>query len=191
MTRHIYPCEHEECQALECLRDIRRMIDSVERNSEDFVLLVQNAQLPAGRVRDSQVDDILLLSRLAIEEYQERRRRSKYFDVDLFGEPAWDMLLDLFVAGAVERRLSVTALCYGSGSSQTTALRWLGVLESKGLVGRSADKLDKRRVWVMLTKQGDLAVRSYLLERAKRKYGDQITSGLIARRAKQVPSGAD
>lgn len=191
MTQHIHPCEDEACDAFKCLRDIRQMIDSVHGDAEDLLMPVQSAQLPAGRVRDSQVDDILLLSRLALEEYQERRRRSKYFDVDLFGEPAWDMLLDLFVAWAVERRLSVTALCYGSGSSQTTALRWLGVLESKGLVGRSADKFDKRRVWVMLTKQGDLAVRSYLLGRAKRKYGDQITSGLVTRRTKQVHSSAE
>ena len=35
---------------------------------------------------------------LARTLYAERRRRDRTFPVDIFGEPSWDILLDLFVA---------------------------------------------------------------------------------------------
>ncbi|MEQ1499493.1 MAG: MarR family transcriptional regulator [Novosphingobium sp.] len=154
-------------RAAACLLAIREMIDTADIDGE------RNGNGQAHDIFDtknnSRMDDTPFLGRLALEEYRERRRRSKYFESNLFGEPAWDMMLDLFIAAVAEKRLSITALCYGSGSPPTTALRWIGLLEGHALVTRFADNLDKRRTWVVLTTKGDRAMRHYLLDRKNRQ----------------------
>jgi DNA-binding MarR family transcriptional regulator len=92
---------------------------------------------------------------------RERRRRNDFFDPELFGEPAWDMLLDLYGHQLDQNRISVSALCSSSGVPATTALRWIGNLERAGLVLRRNDPLDGRRVWIELTNDGSSAVDRY------------------------------
>jgi DNA-binding MarR family transcriptional regulator len=88
----------------------------------------------------SQVTNILRL----------RRQRNKLFGGDLFGEPAWDILLELYAAAGNGRKLSVSGACYASGVPVTTALRWILRLEKDGWIRRTEDPLDKRRSWLML-----------------------------------------
>ncbi|MDF8332221.1 MarR family winged helix-turn-helix transcriptional regulator [Novosphingobium cyanobacteriorum] len=88
---------------------------------------------------------------LARRAYADRRRRAKLFDPSLFGEPAWDMLLDLFIAAKEGKRVSVTSACIGADVPATTALRWIAVLESQGLVVRESDPKDARRAFIHLT----------------------------------------
>lgn len=92
---------------------------------------------------------------VARSAYRERRRRSEIFnDPTLFGEPAWDILLDLFIAAKERKRLPVTSACIGAAVPATTALRWLTVLEDKGLILRENDAADARRVFVRLSSDG-------------------------------------
>jgi hypothetical protein len=92
---------------------------------------------------------------LAESAYLDRRRRDKYFsDATLFGEPAWDILLDLFIAAGEKKRISITSACIGAAAPPTTALRWLTILERSGLVEREGDERDQRRSYVRLTKLG-------------------------------------
>ena len=80
----------------------------------------------------------------------ERRLRERFFDPDLFGEPAWDMLLDLYAARLEHTRVSVSSLCIAATVPSTTALRWLRTLTENGLVRRHADPQDRRRVFIEL-----------------------------------------
>ena len=93
--------------------------------------------------RDS---DVWLL--VAEDLYRERQRRREFFGEDLFGEPAWDMLLDLYIAEKKNKRVSVTAACLGANCSGTTGLRRLQQLDERGLVVREADPKDARRSFV-------------------------------------------
>lgn len=94
-------------------------------------------------------------SEVARNAYRERRRRSNIFDdPTLFGEPAWDILLDLFIAAKERKRLPVTSACIGAAVPATTALRWLTVLEEKHLIVRENDMADARRVFVRLSSDG-------------------------------------
>lgn len=72
----------------------------------------------------------------------------------LVANPAWDMLLDLFLAQERNEPICVTSLCYASHVPPTTALRWIGVLVDDGLVFRRQDREDKRRSYVLLTDAG-------------------------------------
>jgi len=76
----------------------------------------------------------------------------------LFGEPGWDILLDLFIAGQQGNRLQVSSVCLDAGVPSTTMLRWLARLESEGLIARNADDRDGRRRFVELTDRGTRAM---------------------------------
>lgn len=87
----------------------------------------------------------------ARKHLEARRARARFLPVDLFGEPAWDLLLDLFVAGEEGKGVSITSACIASGAPSTTALRWIGVLEERGLIVKVPDPEDGRRIYVSLT----------------------------------------
>ncbi len=99
---------------------------------------------------------------MARRAYSDRRRRSKYFDPSLFGEPAWDLLLDLFIAEKEGRRVSVTSACIGAAVPTTTALRWILVLENEDLVWRENDPKDARRAFLHLTAKAYTQMIEYL-----------------------------
>ena len=90
----------------------------------------------------------------AYEIYRFRRRRQRFFNPELFGEPAWDMLLDLFIARLKNDRISVTSACRAADVPSTTALRWLRLLEDANLIERLSNLTDQRVTWVRLTDHG-------------------------------------
>jgi hypothetical protein len=99
---------------------------------------------------------------LARKTYAARRRRAAIFgEADLFGEPAWDILLDLYIAHVEGKDVSVSSACIGSAAPPTTGLRWLGVLAEHGMVVREHDPDDQRRVLVRLTERGLEAMDRY------------------------------
>lgn len=96
---------------------------------------------------------------LARKTYALRRKRASLFgNPDLFGEPAWDILLDLYIAAGEGKPVSVSSACIGSAAPATTGLRWLGVLADEGLIVRENDPEDHRRVLVRLTSAGQAAM---------------------------------
>ena len=93
-----------------------------------------------------------MLGELAHAAYRDRRRRAQLFGDDtLFGEPAWDILLDLFIAAIRQKRVAVTSACIGAAVPTTTALRCLKILEEKGLIAREEDAEDARRTFLRLS----------------------------------------
>ncbi|MDO9490215.1 MAG: winged helix DNA-binding protein [Sphingomonadaceae bacterium] len=91
-----------------------------------------------------------------------RRARELCFPTGLFADPAWDILLDLTVARIEGQDLSVTDVCVAAAVPQTTALRWIGTLEREGLIDRTPDPRDSRRVIVRLSADGWERVERYL-----------------------------
>ncbi|QUL36501.1 MarR family transcriptional regulator [Erythrobacter sp. JK5] len=90
-----------------------------------------------------------------------RQARSKFFDAELFSDPAWDMLLDLTAAHAEHTRVSVTSLCIAAGVPATTALRWIKQLVDTGVFERIADSSDKRRTFIALSDRSVDAMARY------------------------------
>lgn len=105
------------------------------------------------------------LTDIARNVYRARRLRARAFgDENLFGEPAWDLMLDLFIAEAERKPLSVTAACIGAAVPTSTALRWIVILESRGLVRRENDPTDARRVFLHLTPDGHATMTRYFIQ---------------------------
>jgi len=90
-----------------------------------------------------------------------RREREEFVPARLLADPAWEILLQLYAAHVEQQRVSISNLAAMTGLPGTTALRWLGTLESEGLVGRSGDPLDSRRVFVGLAPAGVRAMNRY------------------------------
>lgn len=136
--------------------------------------------------------DLPLLVQIARQEYEARRRRARHVDPSLLGEPAWDILLDLFINAAENRLVSVTSSAIASQVPVTTALRYFAALETKGLITRQKSQTDARVTFLKLTNQGFRSVGSYLQERATGIFSDlAIQTAAIPRAAVvQPPLGA-
>jgi hypothetical protein len=93
-----------------------------------------------------------------------RRLRSQYFPEDLFADPAWDIMLNLLAAEISQYRVSISNACIASAVPATTALRWLKLLERRGLIMRRSDAHDGRRVFVELTPEASVALRRYFAD---------------------------
>ncbi|MDP2131047.1 MAG: MarR family transcriptional regulator [Erythrobacter sp.] len=90
-----------------------------------------------------------------------RQSRARFFDPALFGDPAWDMLLDLTAAHGEGADVSVTSLCIAAGVPATTALRWLTQMVESGIFRRVPDPIDKRRAFIALSDKAMKAMAGY------------------------------
>jgi hypothetical protein len=97
-----------------------------------------------------------------------RRMRHSFFRHDLFADPAWDMLLDLYAAHLEHVRVSVSSLCIAAAVPGTTALRWIGTMLEEDLFERTADPIDRRRAYISLTPKARDGMHRYFdaLQRA-------------------------
>lgn len=102
--------------------------------------------------------------RLVRKIIRQRQLRARFFEGDLFADPAWDMLLDLTAARVEHVRVSVTSLCIASGVPPTTALRWIGQMTYAGLLQRVDDETDRRRAFITLTDKAADAMARYFAE---------------------------
>jgi len=141
----------------ELLTQILRRLEWLEG-----VVCRRGVQTNIGRVAASQVADTADLMESAERILLKRRMRRRFFTADVFGEPAFDMLLDLFVHGCIEKPVSVTDACIGSGTPQTTGLRYIAALEAEELLERYPDLNDARRSYVRLTDTGQQQMVAYL-----------------------------
>lgn len=107
------------------------------------------ASANARRERDAAIKE-----RLVRAIQSARRRRDALFTSDLFADPAWDMLLELYALYLEQKRVSVSSLCIAAYVPATTALRWVAKLEEEKLAVRTEDRTDGRRTWIELSADG-------------------------------------
>ena len=100
---------------------------------------------------------------LRLKEIRNHRvARGQFFNPNLFGDPAWDILLYLMQMELEQRRVAVTTLAHASNVPQSTTLRWVNMLVEEGLLLRVDDHLDGRRVYVELSGEGRQRMDRYL-----------------------------
>ncbi|AOF98732.1 winged helix DNA-binding domain protein (plasmid) [Blastomonas sp. RAC04] len=79
------------------------------------------------------------------------QRRELLGNPSLLANPAWDMLIDLFLHTHADKPVSTSALCIGSGLPMSSALRLVRKLCDANLVLREPDPADGRRKFIRLT----------------------------------------
>lgn len=148
----------------------REQIERLELPLRIATSAIERAGRIIDELRDSQPKAVLAptpasaegLLGLAQEIYRFRRTRDEEFGPRVFSDPNWDILLDLFISGEQNRKLSTSAACIGSSVPATTALRHLSALAKCGLIDRKDDEDDRRTSWVTLTPTGYEKVVSVL-----------------------------
>jgi DNA-binding MarR family transcriptional regulator len=101
---------------------------------------------------------LLALARMI---YKARRGRAEFFNADLFADPAWDILLELFIAELCGKQTSSTRLCMAAAVPPTTASRYVAHLETVGLVCRASCETDARIQLRAITPKGLQLMRDY------------------------------
>jgi len=76
---------------------------------------------------------------LARQLQRMRAKAAKLFPRDVFRDSAWDMVLELFIAGQQQRVVCVKELIFVSGETSTSALRRIDRLEAAELLHRWGD----------------------------------------------------
>lgn len=104
---------------------------------------------PKSRDDDAANTSLPARARAALDN---RRKRDMIFErTDMFGEPAWDILLIVAARLDETRPTFMKDVMQGANTAPTTMLRHVGCLEQWGLLTRRADNSDGRRVVVDLT----------------------------------------
>ena len=88
---------------------------------------------------------------------------------ELFGDPAWEMLLDLLLAKIEGRRVSVSSACIASGAPMSTALRLVRRLVGEGVLCRLPDEHDRRRHFLVINPRFESPLLDYLGEQLRQR----------------------
>jgi DNA-binding MarR family transcriptional regulator len=102
-----------------------------------------------------------------------RQGRVEHFSPAMFGEPAWDLLLALYVSQVDVPAPAVSSLAKTAGIAITTAFRWIDYLEEKRLIERQRSSDDGRALSVMLSQDGRARLEAYFAD---------VLAGIIAAR---------
>ena len=140
--------------------EVSRIAATLARLSVGPDALIEKPQPPQGETPSVALESIRQVIRA-------RRLRARFFDEELFADPAWDMLLDLLQAEIAQHRVPVSSLCIAAAVPATTALRWIKTMPEVGLFRRRADPHDARRVFVELAPPASDAMRRYFSEVGK------------------------
>jgi DNA-binding MarR family transcriptional regulator len=129
---------------------LQAAIAILEQAHARFILLAEPDSPEAGQT----------LRAVAERLYAERRRREEYFPPALFGEPAWDLLLALFIAREDGRNVSLSEAYDAAKVEPGQGPTLIEKLIAAGLVTRSHN----RRNAVLLTDRGMDRLSDYLAD---------------------------
>ncbi len=147
---------------------LRQLSDEVSRIAATLARLSVGPTAAAAEKPEPPTGDAPSVSLDTIRQViRARRLRARFFDEELFADPAWDMLLDLLQAEIAQHRVPVSSLCIAAAVPATTALRWIKSMTDAGLFKRRADPHDGRRVFVELAPTASDAMRRYFGEVGK------------------------
>jgi hypothetical protein len=140
------------------------VVEDAETNRLEAALaIVRQASARLSALSEQYAAEEIGLRAVAERLYAERRRRDAQFPPGLFGEPAWDLLLALFIAHEEGRDLTVAegfeAARVPAGEGPPLVRR----LEAAGLVQRRT-RNDRRRPGLALTQAGADRLADYLAD---------------------------
>lgn len=116
---------------------------------------------------------------IAQSEFHNRRRRDSLIRHDVFAEPAWDLLLELYVQHHRQNPVGLDRLCGIAAAGPATALRWIGLLMEKGLVTRLPPGGASADLQVALSAKGVEEMERYLRDFLHREQlGGDVAAGL-------------
>ena len=93
-----------------------------------------------------------------------RQLRSSILGTGLFSDPAWDIVLTLYLGQLRGETVSIAHLAEAASISANAAYRWLEALEREGLIELGDGLADAKDFHVELTHKGSSAMRRWLAQ---------------------------
>lgn len=116
--------------------------------------------------REMSAEDGQVLALAVAEAMQQvNSLRTLIFDMP-FGNPNWDVMLDLFVREATGRCVTLDHLALEGENLAATVHRCVEVLAARGLIERLPDRFDAHVEWLSLSPTGRQAMTELLLRTA-------------------------
>lgn len=140
-------------------RDVRDVVRLLGR----LIGVPDNSSVARVREAATGCIDREMLIEQARRAVRQRHQRAGHFDSVMFGEPAWDILLLLYIEESM-RTFTVSKLATAGDTRPSTGLRWINYLESQQLVFRRPSQRDARVELVELTDKARTALDSYFSE---------------------------
>jgi DNA-binding MarR family transcriptional regulator len=134
-----------------------------EALSAEHLFSVLSPSVRAQEVSSNELTSEVLLER-AESILRIREARERMLGRGALGEPAFDLLLCLYVWSG-QKETSLTSLARTAGIPFSSALRWISYLADKGLVERAESRSDCRATCVQLTPSGRAAMNEFLAVR--------------------------
>ncbi|QJB69277.1 winged helix-turn-helix transcriptional regulator [Parasphingorhabdus halotolerans] len=128
-------------------------IAGMERNSK---------KLASHRIREKSKLDLALIAK-RVERFHQIKAKILGDELSVLGEPVWKILIQLVIATDEDTNLSVADISSRISLPETTALRYLNILESKGYIFRPPHKAGHFDSHLRLTKQGHSIISDALI----------------------------
>lgn len=93
------------------------------------------------------------------QRIMERRSIGRHLGFNIFANPAWDMILDLYRSLLSGHEVSISSLALASNVPPTTARRSIAAMVKADLALYQPDPSDRRRIYVKITPTGVQALR--------------------------------
>ena len=140
------------------------MQEASPRKIQAALAIVHQAMARIAALSDSLHPELAGSSLRAVAErlYDERRRRDQYFPPGMFGEPAWDMMLALFIAREEGRELTFGEAYDAAGVRAGPGRALIRRLEANGMVRRCRARSDRKCQSVALTDNAVERLSDYL-----------------------------
>lgn len=86
----------------------------------------------------------------------------RFFDPNMFADPAFDMLLFVFLEEEAGRPVETSACYRASGVPRTTAVRWINMMVASGMFISAPHPTDRRLALLSLSEDTRTRVRQWL-----------------------------
>lgn len=161
----------------ENLPDIAEIGRRLEQLSKSLSLWVHGHRAGLSRLLEQEALSWLSAgpgeaARMIRRMIRRRRLRNEIFPLELFADPAWDILLELTVARLEGAPVPVSSLCIAAAVPTTTALRWINTMIDAGWLARRSDPKDRRRVLIELSPEGWQLMSNYFARLALEGEGE-------------------
>lgn len=123
---------------------------------------MDRSQVDQSAPRDRPSATPLPGAELAAWLFMARRLREEVLGADLFSDPAWDILLDVYAATARGEKVQISSLSPMSGVPSSTARRWAHKLIELGILERERDPKDHRLTYIRLSKAGHQRIMTFI-----------------------------
>ena len=137
----------------------RAFVRLSRRDAEDALRLLKRLSSSLAEDLPPTIDraQFIRLARIILDQRQER---VAVLPQEMFGEPAWDMLLELYALGD-DSKTDLCNLSGRCGSPRSTAARWIDYLEDQQLLTR---EFDQGREFAQLTCKARRILDSYFCQ---------------------------